>query len=298
MASLCAKCQTEILNAEFIECDGACCSKFHTKCVAINKTTFNAITSCPNIYWYCHSCIEVKNSQNVTNIKDDMNEMMKSLTNCLMTGFAMMTEKIVENVSSRTCVTVNSTNDSSRKRRRDDDDNATPVAARRRFIGRSNDKNSSCAVANADDIPQGESRKSLVVWNIDKNISSDHIVDYLAGVLEIVKESIRVTPLTPSGRNINDLTFMQYRVSVPTSIYHRALSGTTWPKGVRVREFWYSKRNTVATLDNFLVKTASPDPPGSQIITESISPSRVDVATPVVPAIPEQMDSSSVSTIN
>lgn len=300
MAALCGKCEGEILNSDFIKCYGSCGYHYHAKCVSLNKTTLNAVTSCANIYWYCHSCNDKKIDPNdsTTNIKEDMNLMMKSLSECLLNGFAMMTEKIVDNISSRmpsqnvqNVNNVNHSAESSNKRRRNDadDDNVSQLATRKKFIFGTNDKNSVLAVANVS--PQTsrlvgsssqsrEPRKSIVISNISKNITENHIIDYLADELKIDKENIRVTPLAPAGKNLNDLTYMQYRVSTQASMYPRTISADTWPKGVRVRDFVLTKRNVTATLDNFLVKKASQTPPENAITppepisqtTETIQP--------------------------
>lgn len=288
MASQCGKCDGEILNSDFIKCNGMCAVKYHAKCVALNRTTLNAITSCANIYWFCHSCNDKKNDPNLsaTNIKEDMNMMMKSLSECLLNGFAMMTEKIVDNISSRMTQPINSVNHStenSNKRRRADvdDDNTIQLVARKKFIFGTNDKNSSLAVDNflqrndcshSSSSQPREPRKSIVVSNISKSILAEHIVDYLADELKITKDSIRVTPLAPAGKNLNDLTYMQYRVSTPASIYSRLISANTWPKGVRVRDFLHTKRNDMVTLDNFLVKNASDSPPDTILPDVQMSP--------------------------
>lgn len=282
MASQCGKCQAEILNSDFIECNGSCRVQYHAKCVALNRTTLNAITSNANVYWYCHICNESRNDPSSTNIKDDMNQMMKSLTECLMNGFSMMTERVVQSVSARPPVPVNFQSvDNLKKRRREDDDHddASQSASRnKKFVSGTNDKHSLLAVAAVHDQidrPElsiaKENRKSVVVWNIDKSISADHIVDYLANEVKTDKCHIRVTPLAPSGKNLSELTYMQYRVSVPATIYPNVMSGDTWPKGVRVRDFLYTKRKDIATLDNFLLKKASQTPPS--IANSPIKPS-------------------------
>lgn len=229
MASLCGKCEGEIVNSDFIKCDGTCGSHYHTKCVSLNKSTLNAVTSCPNICWYCHDCHDCNNKRIDPNysspsIKDDMNLMMKSLSDCLLNGFAMMTEKIVDNVSMRipthSLHNVNRSPELSKKRRRDDadDDKTNQQVASKKFVYGSNDNNSGLAVANvplhnlnSNASPQSkEQRKSIVISNIGKSITANHIIDYLANELKIDKASIRVTPLAPAGKSLDDLTYMQY----------------------------------------------------------------------------------------
>lgn len=130
---------------------------------------------------------------------------------------------------------------------------------------------------------------SVVVSNIAKNISTDYIAEYLADELKLSKDNIRVTPLAPAGKNMDDLTYLQYRVSTPASSYPQLKSSGTWPKGVRVRDFIINKRTNVASLDNFLLKksahapieTTTPsteqfnpaDPPSDELIEIDLSSS-------------------------
>lgn len=200
---------------------------------------------------------------------------------------------------------MNNLTESSHKRRRDDadDDDVNQLATRKKFVYGTNDKNSGLAVANVS--PQNdnsnasshqskEQRKSIVISNISKNISENHIIDYLADELKIDKLSIRVTTLAPAGKNLNDLSYMQYRVSTPASLYPRTISAGTWPKGVRVRDFILTKRNVIATLDNFLVKNASHIPP-----VETTPPSEVispTTETAHSQSEPTEMDHTDTST--
>lgn len=233
--------------------------------------------------------------------------MMRTLTESLLNGFAMITDKLVDKISDRIalpdrCAEFQSM--PSNKRRRDDTDNNDTeiLMTSKRFIFGTNDKNGSIAVTNKpQDIAHSSSsssdnkrRKSVVVSNIGKNITSDHIIDYLADELNLDKDIIRVTPLAPAGKNMDDLAYLQYRVSTPASMYPSLISASTWPKGVRVRDFIFNKRADTASLDNFLVRKAAHTPLeiGTPSVVQSIT------VTENVPASTESivMDHSNSST--
>lgn len=109
-------------------------------------------------------------------------------------------------------------------------------------------------------------RRSVVITNIAKDITPNQIVNYLSDELHLDKESIRVTPLVPAGKNLSDFSYMQYRVSVPAVMHSSVLTPSTWPIGVKVRDYIYNKKKDVASLANFLSKrpTGAPTPSVAQ----------------------------------
>lgn len=67
----------------------------------------------------------------------------------------------------------------------------------------------------------------------------------------IDKESVRVTLITKNAQRFNSL---QYRISAPESKFGALMTSSTWPKDVRIREFFFKQRNNNAVnMDNFLV---------------------------------------------
>lgn len=104
MSSKCFTCNESILSPEFIKCDGKCGQFFNSKCVYLNKTTLNAITSNANVHWFCHDC----NSGNLTvmesieNLKDAVNQMSGSLATDLgnfTNGVKSLTESMIGSIT-------------------------------------------------------------------------------------------------------------------------------------------------------------------------------------------------------
>lgn len=60
-----------------------------------------------------------------------------------------------------------------------------------------------------------------------------------------------------NDRNHEELSYLQYRVSFPEVAYSKVMSPDTWPKGVKIRDFIFNRRNVAVSMDNFLVRNAA-----------------------------------------
>ena len=81
------------------------------------------------------------------------------------------------------------------------------------------------------------SRKSVVVSNIDKGIIADYLPKYLSKELCIDESDIRVTLLKPARIADADIKFLQFRISVPSSVYDAVKTPDNWPDGIRIRDY-------------------------------------------------------------
>lgn len=125
MATKCFTCKESILNADFIKCEGLCAEKFHSKCAAMNKTMLNAVSSCPNIHWFCHDCNSGNKTINgsIDNLRSAVDVLTKSMSSDLLTGFKMLTDTLSTSLSAIHRSSLNfgiGTDVNSTKRRRTD----------------------------------------------------------------------------------------------------------------------------------------------------------------------------------
>lgn len=154
------------------------------------------------------------------------------------------------------------------KRNRDDsnDETLTDLPCKKIILGTNEKDRSIAAVDPSSEISKQERRKS-VVSNIGCSITADHLTKYVADELNIGMELIRVTPMNKNSQRFNSL---QYRISVPESQFEFLMMPSTWPKGVRVREYVFKPRNgNGVSIDNFLVKrnvVQRQDPPNETLI--------------------------------
>jgi len=71
----------------------------------------------------------------------------------------------------------------------------------------------------------------------------------LARELSIDEVKIRVTSL---NKNQQTSTSLQYRISVPECNYRALMTPSTWPKNVRVRDYFFKPRNNGVSKNDFL----------------------------------------------
>lgn len=264
MSTKCFTCKEPIINADFIKCEGTCAEKFHSKCVALNKATLNAITSCPNVHWFCHECNNGTKAigTSIDNMRNAVEGLTNSMSSDLLNGFKMLTNTLASSLSSihRSSLNFGADTGSSMKRRRNETGNESesegePIARKKRFTGSNNSSNGTLIAAEISS-KSDEHRRSIVVSNIAKGISADYLTNYLSNELQIDGSNIRTTSLKPARIADDQLRFLQFRVSVPENVYNKVMAPETWPTGVRVRDYVFNSRGVSASVskDNFLSK--------------------------------------------
>jgi len=217
----------------------------------------NAVTNCPNIHWFCHDC-NSKN-RNVSASIDRINESIGLLTTSLsgdliqfVDGFKSLTENFMETISTAALSKATSFYSLS-----------SPSACSDKEIVRMSDIGGTPdhLLEKSVKIPQcttpahgGSAYKTVVVSNIGNDVTAECLVDYLRGKLHVVKEEINVSLLLPVARTVNDLSFLQYKVTIPKDKYGEIMCLKIWPPNIRVRDFVYKRRITGVSKQNFLSK--------------------------------------------
>lgn len=256
MATKCKSCDNAVMNSEFITCAGLCGEIFHIKCVGVSKSMLTAVASCPNIHWYCHNCNNGKRniSSSVDNMKDSIDRLASSLSSDLLqflNGFKLLTDRLFKTISSvkilhnGTKVADSENVASHRENGQCEDYDTSKTHAQ--FVVDSNVKQNL--------ITASEPLKSVVVSNIGKGISEDYLRDYLVDELKIEKAKIHSSLLLPPGKTVDDMYFLQYKVTIPEVKYKSIIAPNTWPRHVRVRDFVYKPKNGVAvSIKNVLAE--------------------------------------------
>lgn len=263
MSVNCFSCSEPVSNAEFIKCEGICAATFHSKCVSLNKTTLNAIASCPNVHWMCNECnIGGKTiSRSIDDMRTAVDCLTKSLTSDLLSGFKMLTDTLATTIASNHQSSISSGRNvfNPSKRRREEESNSSDCDDEQYTMKKSFKGNAivSHNMVAAHDL--GESRKSIVISNIDKEIAPGYLTKYLSRELGVEESEIRATLLKPVRLAESDIKFLQYRISVPLSVYSIAKMPETWPIGVKVRDYIYNRNrnnvvNKIVSKESFLSK--------------------------------------------
>lgn len=258
---------------------------FHPKCVSLNKTTLNAITSCPNAHWLCHECNDGNKmiGKSIINMSETVESLKNSLTSDLLAGFKLLTEtlssSLLANHGQKPFIfSEKNPNSNTTKRRREETiveselEGEFTTRNKRFATTRINKSNQSATTLQSshksNDEPRSmvaaldpHRRKSIVISNISKGISPEYICKYLSNELCINESAIRATSLKPAGITDENIKFLQFRISVPENIYSKARASETWPTGVRIRDYVFNRRGgnvpTSVVREDFLSKCAS-----------------------------------------
>lgn len=103
-----------------------------------------------------------------------------------------------------------------------------------------------------------KSSKRVVVSSIGKDVTMDLLRNYLLDKLGIEKDKIQLELLLPTGRTVQDLNYLQYKITIPDGSYSSIMSPDTWPQFVRVRHFVYKRRCDVGiSLQSFAQKNTA-----------------------------------------
>jgi len=244
------------VNSEFISCIGLCGEFFHIKCVAVTTAMLTAVTNCPNIHWYCHDCNDENRniSPSITRINDTIDRLSSSLSSDLLqflNGFKTLMDKLVESVSTINIVQ-NVPNESSQHEKSKSEEHKyfENSVCHKEVLVHSNGKSTSPSVTSNHQL-----LKSVVISNIGKGISMDYLSNYLSDELKIDKANIHLSLLLPNGKAVDDMRFLQYKVTIPEIKYSCIMNPNTWPSNVRVRDFVNKPRVGVGvSLQSFMEK--------------------------------------------
>lgn len=259
MASVCKSCNNNISNSDFVNCAGVCGEFFHIKCVSVTKPMLSALSNCPNMHWFCYGCNDGNRSISsvINGINEPIERLSSSLTGSLLqflNGFQILLEKHFE--SSRAVNIVQSKDNALPSRPKVNDCKVKGKSARRKEKELDADSNSKCSDGPKFHVTHEDSHvKSMVISNIGKGISTDFLVNYLANELKIDKTKIQVSLLLPAVKTVNDLNYLQFKVSVPEVTYSSVMDSNMWPSNVHIRDFVNKPRMDVGvSLDHFIDK--------------------------------------------
>lgn len=219
---------------DVIACYGTCNGTFHGKCVSLSTAVMKTIANNPNISWNCDNC------RTPTGM---ISEVMKELKGSL----AELTKAVASNTSVlANAVAVGSNapksfanvvgafpSPSTNKRRRVDAVSAHTPALRKTVVG------SGTGPVAAIELKSVETRKDIVASQLHTSTKEEDLCSYLKEVhsLDTSSSAIRCKILLPNGKNINELDWISFKISVVESMYEKVMVSDNWPKGVTVRDF-------------------------------------------------------------
>lgn len=231
---MCKKCSRSVdpKTELFTVCEGDCACSFHATCVGLSERDVIALSSL-NIIWLCDECmgrfrrmrdgirsdssaVEPVNSEtNKKSIEDEISELkdavagiMNTLAKCVPTDSSIEPPLL----------------------------HSTPVPSSKLLDG----TNACGSIVNNEECEIDDDDFSLLLTNIDVSVAEcdvHRMVAQALGIGTLHPESIDVVKLVPHWKNRKTMDYVSFKVVMENRWRSKAMNPSTWPKGVKFREF-------------------------------------------------------------
>lgn len=217
----------------FTVCEGICGKSFHAECVGVRESDLCAL-SC-NIIWMCDPCMKIFCRMRERNFIDaatntDMPESLVDDVNVLKSTVAAIAQTLSKVVEKQyTFVPYH---------------RSTPISSPKILNGTNeiacSTKQQECT-KHTDlpfESPEPESDMfTLYLTNIDRCATENDISLMVSQSLGASLSDIDVVKLVPKHRNVLSLDYVSFKIALDKRLKPAALTASTWPKGVKFREF-------------------------------------------------------------
>lgn len=253
MANTCHSCATDITDLHII-CQGFCNAVFHPECCNIAAQSYEEVINNRQIFWLCKSCSNLMNDirlrrtvhsayesgqENVLSKHNEIVENLKceilsELKKEIRTNFAtLLNSKSLTPKSSKQPSTV------------------INKSVRRRIFEKQNSIQPAQPILCGTAESLSPSFQNFVVppikrfWLYLSRISRDVTAEQVRKLVvdRLGTEDADVVRLVAAGRDINTMSFISFKVALNSEMKEKALSPSTWPKGILFREFKNSRSN-------------------------------------------------------
>lgn len=245
MRNICVKCQTSLGLEERIVC-GFCDGEFHLPCASVNAFALFCCRENDHLLWFCNECLpKLKNYREMHSTPTNSNTIRDESEKSLETAVESMQEEIGE--MKKCLAELQGTLSLSLNRStRNPTLTSTPkenVTERSRCSSSSKlDDSAHTKLCNGSRIVDGNSNRpdNSLFWifltGIANHVSENDISELVCKCLPLQRQPI-VKKLVPCWRNVNDMSFISFKVGVSCRHRESALLDSTWPIGIRFREF-------------------------------------------------------------
>lgn len=240
MANCCTACKVEFRVEDIVVCCEVFCEnlpQFHAKCVGLSYDEGCACLH-ENIFWMCDACrVRVENGRlrETTNTKKSSDFATKTEVNALK----VEVERISQIVSEMSSISTK-----------------TEEISMRRQSGFEESPLSSTMFPATDQMSRAsnDTRLELYVSNIATDVSENEVVQMVCESLG-TKEVFGIKCLVGSGTIISTLDYVSYKITVGAKFRSCALRSSTWPDGIRCREFRNTSKTTWRPSNRSAIQT-------------------------------------------
>ncbi|XP_055522760.1 uncharacterized protein LOC129716940 [Wyeomyia smithii] len=241
MAAACNKCSSPVNGIEKVACRGACGSVFHRTCIpGLQRTALDVIAAfANNLFWLCDDCasrfnewlyppapaVHAVDNSNLCAAVDKLNAVVADLSDRIEKHFPCGPLTSVQRPLFSQMLSVEQPTP---KRRREGSFKArTPAAA---VCG------TRCIQREIKTVPDERQQFWIYLSRLDPSHTVDEIVTMAQECLGM-NDKPKAFLLVKKDADVSKLNFVSFRVEVPNGLKDLALTASTWPVGVMVREF-------------------------------------------------------------
>lgn len=250
-ASVCCSCTRDLEKEEEIVCKGFCKMPFHLKCVNQSAATRDAVVNCAQLFWMCQACTKMMANATFRQAIQSTNNAMEAINSEHSKALIELRQEMEQNTAKINTILHNMPNvlqervgrkgstSNNRKRPRIDEDVIQPE---------SNQTEGTKDIDPSVMIPLAERKTNeSKFWVYLTGFSSNATEDDIRGLVQRnlnTSETVDVRKLVPKGKNLEELSFVSFKVGVGLQLKDSALLTSTWQKGIIFREFDFHPRST------------------------------------------------------
>lgn len=221
----CRKCNAEWNGKEdMVACSGVCSGSFHLKCANITTSVFNSLMKTPHLQYYCSACVDL----NITSVVKRLDDLTSMLTKFCDT-FALFSEMMKSSLTSANTNISTCTNNHVDGHRSNSPGNNV-------IRGQDLSTDSIKSVQVAD-------KNFLYISRLHPSTTSEQIITHISAKIGVdVSSDLTCNVLIPKNRNIEDLSFISFKIRVNTNVLDKVTDPSIWPVGIIIRDFKYRPR--------------------------------------------------------
>lgn len=253
MPSICNSCATEITDAH-VTCRGFCKEKFHPACCSIDSPAFTEVMTNDQVFWMCKACSILMND---IRMRDSVRVAYESGQKSVLTAHneivASLKQEILMELKNEINSNFSKLINSSSMTPRSSKFSASAVIStrRRRLFGKSDRPQPPAALSGTSDSlsPSFDNfavrPPSQKFWLYLSRISRDVTTEQVKALASrrLGTDDVDVVRLVAKGRDVSTLSFISFKVGLCENVKQKALSSSTWPRGIVFREFQDTRTN-------------------------------------------------------
>lgn len=250
MSLVCCSCAGDIGDIQ-VECQGFCKAIFHPRCCAVAADVFEEVMRNNQLFWFCPSCTALMKDMRLRNtaraayevgqghalnshsdiMKNLKTEIMDELKAEIRTNFAKL-------INSSTCTPKSSKRVGvdprfTRSRRLFSTvAKSIPNQQPPLLLGAGSTPSPSLDIVT---MPPNQPKFWLYLSRIARDVSVNQIC--ALAKKRLGTDDVQVIRLVGKGRDMSTLSFISFKIGMNMEMKSKALSTSTWPKGVVYREF-------------------------------------------------------------